>query len=162
MKTMNKFLGSYEEEIDYIGISFIISTLKAFGLTRDRQQMFLDSMNFEDISKTREYRKLLQKNRDTYMGAVNDDNWKTIRSLIEYPDIYNLITETYTGLRKYAEAVYEIDKQGEITNTIENIISSIIHMFCNRFVGNNIWERKIYSLARDGLRSLQGYLKYNS
>ena len=42
-------------------------------------------------------------------------------------------------------------KESINTNTIQDIIMSIIHMFCNRINGERKWEYKIYCLLRHTL-----------
>lgn len=41
-----------------------------------------------------------------------------------------------------------LDSIGLLTNTKENILSSLIHMFCNRYNGNNVWENEMRALTR--------------
>ena len=53
-----------------------------------------------------------------------------------------------------------MDRVVALTNSRLDIVSAVIHMFCNRFVGSNAWERKIYALARHGVHDLVGYLRY--
>jgi len=153
--TMERF-GKLSFNMDYIGISFIISALEAFNLSMEEQEIFLSTM-----SDKKSYRKEFQVARQMIMSAVDSsDNWFGIRYHTPNPEIYDLIVENGNYLKRYAEAIYESDKQGELTNSIKDIVISVIHMFCNRF-RDNAWERKIYALARHGVNGLRGYLKHN-
>jgi len=153
--TMERF-GKLNFNMDFIGIAFIISTLEAFGLSIDEQETFLDSM-----TDKKSFRKDFQNNRQIIMNAVDSsDDWFGIRYHASDPKIYDLITENAKHLKSYANAVFESDSKGQLTNTIKGIATSIIHMFCNRFKDNN-WERRVYALTRHGVNGLKGYQKHN-
>jgi thiopeptide-type bacteriocin biosynthesis protein len=144
---------------DYIGMSFIVTVLEAFGLSLDEQQSVLDS-----ISNNSSYRKEFQRNRKMFMCAVNSsDNWFEICSYpgeVGVSDVYSLLSSNFLAIEKYAKAVLEADIQGKLTSHVKDIAFSLIHMFCNRLVGNNAWEHMITTLTRHGLHSLKGYLKH--
>jgi len=146
--------------LDFIGMSFIISTLEAFGLSLADQQAILDAMG-----NNSSYRKEFQNNRKMFMRAVNSgDDWFEIRSSSmdsKVSDVYDLLNINSLAMQKYASSVFEADSQGKLTNQVKDIAFSIIHMFCNRLIGNNAWERKIYALARHGVHGLKGYLQHN-
>jgi len=142
--------------MDYIGVSFIISTLEAFGLSTVEQQVLLSSM----VDK-KSYKKEYQNNRGMFISAVDSiDDWFGIRSFISSPEVYDLINANAQELKKYTEAIYAFDKEGLLTNSIREICLSVIHMFCNRLMGNNIWERKIYTLASHGVYGFIGRSKH--
>jgi len=153
--TMERF-GKLNFNMDFIGISFIISVLEAFGLSIEEQEVYLSSM-----SDKKSYRKDFQNSRQMIMNAVDSsDNWFSIRYHASNPEIYDLLNENSHHLKIYANAIFESDSRGELTNSIKGIVSSIIHMFCNRF-RDNAWEMKMYALARHGVNGLRGYLKHN-
>jgi len=145
---------------DFIGMSFIISTLEAFGLSLSDQQAILDTMG-----NNSSYRKDFQNNRKMFMRAVNSgDDWFEIRSSsmdAKVSDVYDLLNSNSLAMQKYANAVFEADSQGKLTNRVKDIAFSIIHMFCNRLIGNNAWERKVYALARHSVHGLKGYLQHH-
>jgi len=144
--------------MDYIGISFIVSALEAFGLILDEQEIFLES-----LTDKKNYRKEFQKDRLMIMRAVDSsDDWFDIRSSISNPEVYKLINSNAQELKKYAKSIFESDQRGELTNPIQSIVASIIHMFCNRIKGDSAWEQKMYALTAFGVRSLNGFLKHNS
>jgi len=147
--------GEIRFNVDFIGVSFIVSTLEAFGLSINEQKTLLDS-----LSHNKSNRKEFQNNRKMIVYAVDSsDNWFSIRSSITNPEIYDLINDNTKTLEKYAKAIYATDHQGKLTNSIQEIVLSIIHMFCNRLVGNTAWEHKIYALARHGVHGLKGLLE---
>ncbi|MCL2426862.1 MAG: lantibiotic dehydratase [Oscillospiraceae bacterium] len=154
------FMQRYRQQnlsMDYVGISFIISVLRAFGLDMEAQEMFLAS-----LTDKKNYSKEFQKDRQMIMRAVDSsDDWFDIRSSISYSEVYDLINANAQELKKYAQAIYDSDQQGELTSPIRSIVTSIIHMFCNRLKGNNAWEQKMYALTMHGIRNLNGFLKHN-
>ena len=143
-------------EMDYVGISFIISVLEAFGLSINEQKILLESK-----SNNNAYRKEFQKNRKMIMYAVDSSlDWFDIRSSIFCPEVYSLISANSQGLKDFAEVIFNFDQRGELTNTISDISMSIIHMFCNRLMGNTAWERKMLALAGHGVHALKGYIEH--
>jgi len=153
--TMHRY-GDSRLNMDIVGVSFIISALEAFGLSLEEQEAVLNSQ-----SDNKAYRKEFQNNRRIYMRAVDSsDDWFEIRSFVNYPEVYDLININSHQLRTFASAVYVSDKHGELTNSVKGIMQSVIHMFCNRLIGNNAWERKIYALARHGVHGLKGFMRH--
>lgn len=143
--------------MDYIGISFIVSVLEAFNLSFEETEIFLNS-----FTNKKSYKKDYQNDKRMIMSAVDSsDDWFGIRNLMPDPKVYDLINENSTNLRSYVDAIYASDQQGELTNTIKGICTSIIHMFFNRLIGSNAWEERIYCLTRHGVNALHGYLKHN-
>ena len=157
MKLLNmERFGKLRFNMDFIGISFIVSVLEAFGLTMEEQDAFLSTM-----SDKKSYRKEFQIGRLMIMNAADSsDDWFSIRYQASNPEIYDFIKENASRLKIYADAVFEADSKGELTNSIKDIAASLIHMFCNRF-RDNTWERKIYALAMHGVNGLIGYKKHN-
>jgi len=152
--TKHRFGVRFNEDI--IGVSFIISVLEAFGLSIEEQEVVLNSQSDNKL-----YRKEFQDNRKMFMCAADSsDDWFEIRMLTQDSEVYNLINANSQELKKLAETIYNSDQQGELTNSIKGIAMSVIHMFCNRLMGNNAWERKIYALTRHSVRSLKGFLHH--
>jgi len=157
MSLLTKYrYGDLRLNIDFIGVSFIISVFEAFGLSLEEQDAVLSLQ-----SDIKAYRKEFRDNRKMIMRAVDSsDNWFEVRSFTQNPEVYDFISDNTQSLKKLAEAVYEYDHKGELTNTVRGIITSVIHMFCNRLVGNNTWERKVYALARHGVHGLKGFRQH--
>lgn len=159
MKLLHK---QYTEKVsmnfEYIGVSLIILTLRAFGLSMEATAQFLNASNDQ-----KSYRKDFQKDRKMLVRAANDlDNWAEIRQAIDYPDVYDELTALSAWTKEYTEAVIQADRDGILTNSVESIARSIIHMFCNRLMGNNAWEQKVYALARHGTHDLSARLKHKA
>jgi len=145
-----------EIDFDIIGVSFIISALDAFNLSSNEKENFLKSMTSKGF-----YRKQFQDNKKLLMKAVNNsNNWHDMDFPESYLSIYPLIIETSKKMKNFADVVYVHDKKDMLTNSIQSIISSVIHMFCNRLVGDNSWERKVYALTGHAFHALQGFIKH--
>lgn len=144
--------------LEYIGVSFITMAMEAFRLPLKEREELLSSISNQSL-----YRKEFQQDRKNLIDAVNWANqWEKIRNKVNYPYVYDYLEELYVPLKQYADAVYQADQKGNLTNTVENIMRSIIHMFCNRFVGNNAWEAKAYALTRHSTHSLKEMLEHKS
>ena len=148
--------GQQDLNLDYVGISFIVAVLETFGLSMEEQEVFLSA-----AANKKDYKKEFQNGKQMIMRAVDSsDDWFDIRSYTSDSEVYDLINANMRELRKYVHAIYSSDQRGELTSSVHDIVSSIIHMFCNRMMGN-AWEHKIYALARHGVSGLVGYLKHN-
>lgn len=144
--------GKQDFNVDNVGVAFIIFMLDMFGLTEESKADFLYS-----VEDRKSYRKSFQKERKTLMNVIDRRNWYTGDLSIYYKDIFYLIDTTAIALEKYISSIFEHDKRGELTNSIDDIIRSLIHMFCNRLVGDNKWENKIYILSRHSYYAFQCY-----
>lgn len=137
-------------EIDCLGIALMISTLNVFEYSLREKQNFV-----EDYGKAASYKKLLSKFRKRYINVISDP--------FEYLKKENdevaleFLERRENALAKYAAKIKIIDENNELTNSKEKIIRSIIHMSYNRLIGDTEWEKKVYSLSRDGLYAFVGY-----
>ncbi|MBR2894189.1 MAG: lantibiotic dehydratase [Oscillospiraceae bacterium] len=142
--------------LDYIGCSFIVLVLTTLGFSQKEMLSYLDSR----VNRN-SYRKDFQDNKKMLMSAVNiADAWEEIRSIPGYDVVYAELNKLNVELKKYLEAIIEADVAGELTSSPIRIAASIIHMFFNRLVGDNVWENKMYALARHSVYALDGYQRH--
>ena len=73
-----------------------------------------------------------------------------------YDDLISLRENIYD----FAQSVRQADQDGRLTNSRLDIAGAVIHMFCNRLVGDNTWERKVYALVRHGTHDLSALFKH--
>ncbi|WP_172610972.1 lantibiotic dehydratase [Eubacterium limosum] len=73
----------------------------------------------------------------------------------KYKNITQLMDLRIKSIHEYANKIYEIDKQGKLTNYISDIVLSMIHMFCNRMDGDRLWERKVSAMARHTIYTIE-------
>ena len=128
-------------KLDTFAISFIIGTLDAFGLDDETKEKFLSARVHKD-----DFRDNFKIRRRELMDAVDTSH---------YPQL----AQHFTHLKAYADAVYAADKNNTLTNAIQDIIGTTIHMFCNRLMGDNNWEHMVYALARHAFYAQQSFLK---
>lgn len=129
-----------EKVIHIIGITFILK-----NLTKGLEEMFqiLDSMGFQN-----NYRKEYREESRCYLQYV--------RSVLneceeKYLDVKEEHLQEKRALKIYAKKLENQIKLKKNTNKKENIILSIIHMYCNRITGNRIYENKYLAIVRHAL-----------
>lgn len=105
-------------------------------------------MNYEDYRKEfRENRNIIIYVVGEFFGGNTNENTKMLLKLME---------ERTEELKKYKKNIDLEEQRENLTNSKENILLSLIHMSCNRFKGDNVWENKIVTLTRHGVNA---YLK---
>ena len=129
------------------GIWVISSIFRFCGFSLNEQEAIL-SNRFSQKMFRKEYR----KNRDSFISAV-------ITEPVSYfHDPQYVISEDLSihseSIQKYWKSVNELDLQMELTNSKQDILFSIIHMFCNRLFGNNNLERQTLCLLRHATHDL--------
>lgn len=155
--TDNRFKDLSRDALDCVAISYLTMMLKSFGMTLDVQETFLES-----VTTNKAYRKDFTTNRELFMRAVDDSaNWRSIRSVLKREQLYELACYTSEKLKEYVAAVELYDSQGCLTNSIQNIAMSIIHMFANRLFGSREAEKRLYALTKHGIHAFRGYLKHH-
>lgn len=74
-------------------------------------------------------------------------------------EVIQLLNSRNEMLKQYIIKLHELDKQGGLANTIDDIIFSILHMHCNRFRGNRIFETKTLELTYRCIYAYKNYIK---
>lgn len=138
--------GECKNTLDEIGIIVLISMLNEWGLDRNKAEIWLS-----DRVQKNELRSEFKKNSKAYI--------RLCQQIYENRLIENFYKEIMRELRKYINQINILDQNGLLTNSKSNILESIFHMFCNRIVGNNYWERKIYIMARHSVYAYNQYEK---
>lgn len=144
----NGNLNVSDEEIALISLDSIMS---GFDLDIVDKEVLLS----EKFSQ-KEYRKEFNKYRNNFMNKVDissDDD--LLRNLDFNKEVYRSLIIRNEYLRSYYNKIIEIDSKGNLTNTKLDILFSIMHMFCNRYKANTIWEVKVMTLLRHSIYSLK-------
>jgi len=138
---------SYTDE--HLGIISIISILEHFNVAfQDQEQLFVG------IIRQNEYRDYYKKNRKEYMKFAD---WEQFCNGEENGTLKELIKRKQVKTMEYRQAIDQLDNLGNLSNSKESILHSMIHMFCNRFKGNREWERLIMALVGHSLYDLKLY-----
>lgn len=135
------------------GIINVLSIITAFGVSNNDAIMWM----IDNIDKNK-YRIEYRKERERYIDIVTSffDN----RYLQKYSYLNKLWVNRDTALRIYRTQLEEMDCQNGLSNSKESILSSLIHMSCNRVMGNNTWEDMIRSLTRNAIYEYSHRKKY--
>lgn len=135
---------SYKEE--FIGVVTIISMMHSFGMSITEQEKWLSSF-IDRKTYRKEY--LIDKKMISdaiyYYETMNQRNMEDL-------ELDQYISKHESALKVYIEEVRKNGNTEIIYN--KNLLDSLIHMFCNRYKGDNLWERKIRAYTRHGLYSV--------
>lgn len=103
------------------------------------------------------YKDLFRKNKKEYLSAIEDNyiekfSVKTQRIAAERTNI----------VRQYAKLIKQVEQQKQLANSFDNILLTLIHMFCNRYNGNREWERKVLFLTRHAVFTKNNMLLHSN
>ena len=123
-----------------IGITFILK-----NLTEELEEMFqiLDSMGFQNNYR-KEYRERSARYLQYVQSVLNECEEK-------YLDVKEEHLQEKKALKIYAKKLESQMRAKKNTNEKENIVLSIIHMYCNRMTGNRTYENKYLAIVRHAL-----------
>lgn len=104
-----------------------------------------------------ETKDLFRKNKKDYLAVIEDD------FINNFADKTQIIIEARTAaIKKYAEKIRQAESQEMLANSWDNILLTLIHMFCNRYNGNREWERKVLFLTRHIVFTKNNMLLHNN
>ena len=129
-----------------IGIWAIKGLLDSWGMDMIQAEAWLS----QSIKKN-EYREFYKKNRIQFRKSLSIDENNIENSVLKAYQYRNLLAE------KYFKKIKLMEKLDHITNTELDILSTLIHMFCNRYMANNVWEREVRALTRHSLHEENSY-----
>jgi len=156
----NKISDEYDEELVVMNN---ICILNCFNLKLDDQIEFFENSYTELNNLKKEYKQYTKKfivlidNINEFPSlkkAVSEDE----KLLNEIKRLFELWEEK---LRSYVSKLYKYDSEGKLTNSLEDILRSILHMHCNRFRGDTAWEKRILEFTYRSLYAYRNYKKYN-
>ena len=131
---------------EFIGIVDVLNVLETFGMNRSEQLEYLNSK-----VQIKKYLSEFRKQRLDIM-RISSMDLHLFNSAEN--QILNILRERTNSIKAYANNLLEETKYGDVLNDISDIISSVIHMSCNRFKANINWEQKILTLTRHGINSI--------
>ena len=142
---IGKFLNesSIYDRVEF-GIINVLSIITAFGVSNNDVIMWMT----DNIDKNK-YRIEYRKEREKYIDIVTSffDN----RYLQKYSYLSKSWANRDAALRIYRTQLEEMDYENGLSSSKESILSSLIHMSCNRVMGNNTWEDMIRALTRNAI-----------
>lgn len=140
------------KDSDAIAILCINDLMINWGMNIDEREKWL-SLKISPKDYRKEFKENEQKYRKYMLQRTPlDENISLLHSLL-----YN----RKKAILEYKCAIDQMYEEGLLTNIKEEILSSLIHMFCNRFKADNLWEKKVRALTRHTLHSVRGFLNNN-
>jgi len=140
----------------------IIDLLRNFNLEFEEQLAFFDSlaMKKDDLAGFREHKHsllaiihpLFQNTSEQKMTSSNDSIHKERQdSFFYFEEAFRFRKE---ALHVYSNELQIKNRNNELTQPLRSIFDSVIHMHCNRLLGNVQQERKARLFAQHTLKSL--------
>lgn len=153
LKLMNSNKLSLNKDI--IKCINMIGIMDGFGISFKEQNDLFQYLFDRHLFKDR-FRK---SSKDFIYYCDNRYDWENLKNCEDGLTIYNIINMRKLALNNYFKKIDEVDEKGNLTNSKENIIMSIIHMSCNRLLDSRDEEQLIMHLVRHCLHSLKYYNK---
>jgi thiopeptide-type bacteriocin biosynthesis protein len=149
--TSLQYQGQMNLTLDMIAVISVIDIFENFGLAQEEQLRWL-----EDIVSRRQHLDLFRLHRKEYLQYA--DPRAGFAGLRDHPDagsILPLLQHRAQPLRRYAEAVHRDHAAGTLTNELQNLVQSVIHMHLNRLLGiDRERENRVLTLTRHTLNAL--------
>lgn len=144
-----EYAGELEWSKECVAIWGIKGLLDSFGFDLEQAEDWMSA----NVKQT-ESRKLFRKNETKYRRSLS----------IAKDEIKQEVFLAYQNRNRAAEyydqQIRNAQSKGTTANTSNDILSVLIHMFCNRYMGNNAWEKEVRALTRHSLRAELGYRKH--
>lgn len=128
-------------DIELIAMISIITYLEQVGLNFENQLSLIQ----RNTDHTR-YRQEFKENKDKYLQMCNTDrNWEALRQTDSGQRLLEILEQRKAAVTQYIQLMQQ---QPVVTSGLEEIISSIIHLHCNRLLGTDReLEYKIMNLV---------------
>ena len=135
------------DETDQLEEAYLLGICTILTAFFEKWEDMLNQVNLVPMEE--ENKKAFRKQKPVYIQKVQ-------RLLSR--DFSDLSDQACLCIRERDGAIKEYrDKIGEtarLTNAKENIVDSVIHMFCNRLTGNRSLERKYLNIMREALANM--------
>jgi thiopeptide-type bacteriocin biosynthesis protein len=140
--------------LDLIGVMSVIDILEGFGMSFSEQFRWLDMR-----LSHKEYLDEFRKHRSTLIHLANSsDDWAALRQHAEGQTVYAGMQVRREALQTYAQEVQKAEARGDLYNSQNGIIASVIHLHLNRLLGVDLKrEEKVMILTRHTLNALRHF-----
>jgi lantibiotic biosynthesis protein len=142
----------FPEEV--IGTINLIDFMYQFGMDFDERLSWLDLM----VDKNEHRQKFQPWRKQLIQITLEDDVWEHVTDEKNKPLVKRLASRRQSAILDYLEHARVVQKQGELWNDVANVLGSLLHMTCNRLMGDNNKEKIARAYARHTLYS-QVYLR---
>ena len=141
-----------EIEREKIGIFTIHNMVECFCGSMQADSDFL--VKYTDNI---EHKDLFRKNKKDYLAVIEEDY------ISNFADKTQKIIDTRAAaIKQFAEQIRQAESQKQLANSLDNILLTLIHMFCNRYNGNREWERKVLFLTRHAVFTKNNMLLHSN
>lgn len=148
----NKIRGRLTIDSESLGVLSIISYLEDFGYTFS-EQLDLIRSNTSPYKYRDDFKKIKKNLFNLFSNKKIEDN-NFYEDIIKIKEILSIRSESIKNYRKKID-----ENQNKLTNNLNSIALSIIHLHCNRLFGiNREYEEMILTLTGHLLYSLK-YIK---
>ncbi len=129
---------------ELIGVISVLNYLEQFGLDFNSQLQLL-----QHYSTDSKYRKEFNKKRELYLRLCDGKNdWEALRDNSEGANLINNLELRSYFVKRYAQLINEMQSQNNLCVNFDAIISSVLHLHCNRLFGTDLdFENKVMTLA---------------
>lgn len=135
------------DETDQLEEAYLLGICTILTAFFDRQEKMLKQVDLVPLLD--ENKKMFRKKKQGYI--------KKIEQLVSH-DFSGLSEQTNQFIRTRDEALKtyrgQIEATARLTDAKENIIASVIHMFCNRLTGDRSLEQKYLNITREALSNI--------
>lgn len=141
-----------EIEREKIGIFVIYSLVDYFCGSLQADSDFL--VKYTDNI---EHKDLFRKNKKDYL-AIIEDGYISIFS----EKNQRIIADREVAIKQYVKHIRQAEQEKQLSTSVDNILLTLIHMFCNRYNGNREWERKVLFLTRHAVFTKNNMLMHSN
>jgi len=103
------------------------------------------------------YKDLFRKNKKEYLSAIEDSYIERFSAKTQ-----KIAAERTVVVRQYVQLIKQEERQEQLANSVDNILLTLIHMFCNRYNGNREWEHKVLFLTRHAVFTKNNMLLHSN
>ena len=121
-----------------LGITYILQNLAS---SEEEMLGFIDG-----ICESEKYRKEYRKNNKKYIEYVSSVLENRILSSTEMEKLLNSERQSLINYKLQIDSTNQ-----DLTNKKQNIVLSVVHMYCNRLNGNRYYEEKYLAIVRNTL-----------
>ncbi len=103
-----------------------------------------------------EYKDLFRKNKKDYLAVIEDDYINNFSEKTQ-----KIISDREAAIKQYVKHIKQTEHEKQLSTSLDNILLTLIHMFCNRYNGNREWERKVLFLTRHTVFTKNNIMLHN-
>lgn len=104
-----------------------------------------------------EHKDLFRKNKKDYLAVIEDYYIGNFSEKLQ-----KIIADRKAAIKQYAKQIRQAEQEQQLSTSVDNILLTLIHMFCNRYNGNREWERKVLFLTRHAVFTKNNMLLHSN